>query len=259
MSVLRYPGGKTRAVKIYDKIIQEYGFDISTIISPFFGGGSVELYLHSKYASRIIANDKFMPLMTFWVALQSDRNKTIEEISKLHPITKETFYKIRQYINNWTLTDGNYYQVASFYFAVNRSSFSGSTCSGGYSIQASKDRFTQSSIDKLLTLDLNNIIFYSYDFVDFLLAQDDKTFIFLDPPYYLGSKSKLYGQNGNLHEDFDHDKLSEILKQKKNWILCYNDCHFIREKYQSYKIIDLKWAYGMNKSKKSSEILIISK
>jgi DNA adenine methylase len=42
-SPLRYPGGKTRACKIIDKIIFEY-FDINnfdTLISPFFGGGSL--------------------------------------------------------------------------------------------------------------------------------------------------------------------------------------------------------------------------
>jgi site-specific DNA-adenine methylase len=39
-SPIRYPGGKTRACKILDKVINDY-FDIrsiETIISPFFGG-----------------------------------------------------------------------------------------------------------------------------------------------------------------------------------------------------------------------------
>ena len=43
-SPLRYPGGKTRACKILDKVIKE-NFnmgEIETIVSPFFGGGSFE-------------------------------------------------------------------------------------------------------------------------------------------------------------------------------------------------------------------------
>jgi len=43
-SPLRYPGGKTRACKILDTIVNEY-FDIkqfNTILTPFIGGGSFE-------------------------------------------------------------------------------------------------------------------------------------------------------------------------------------------------------------------------
>ena len=40
--------------------------------------------------------------------------------------------------------------------------------------------------------------------------------------------------------------------------MTYNDCDFIRNLYKSYKIFNAEWNYGMNKSKKSSEIVIIS-
>ena len=39
--------------------------------------------------------------------------------------------------------------------------------------------------------------------------------------------------------------------------MTYNNCEFIRNLYKSFKIIDAEWSYGMNKSKKSSEIVII--
>jgi DNA adenine methylase len=38
--------------------------------------------------------------------------------------------------------------------------------------------------------------------------------------------------------------------------MSYNDCEAIREMYDGYEIIEAEWAYGMNKSKESSEILI---
>lgn len=44
-SLLRYPGGKSRAVKIITQYIPK---DIKVLCSPFFGGGSIELYLDSK-------------------------------------------------------------------------------------------------------------------------------------------------------------------------------------------------------------------
>ncbi len=64
-SPLRYPGGKTRACDILDEIINEKGFDKSVVISPFFGGGSFEFFLRTKYDSKLIVNDKFKPLISF--------------------------------------------------------------------------------------------------------------------------------------------------------------------------------------------------
>ena len=52
VSPLRNVGGKTRACKIIDEIINQYfkieQFDI--LVSPFFGGGSFEFYVQNKYA-----------------------------------------------------------------------------------------------------------------------------------------------------------------------------------------------------------------
>lgn len=45
MSILRYPGGKSRAVKILDKYIPS---DAKIILSPFTGGASFELFLRDK-------------------------------------------------------------------------------------------------------------------------------------------------------------------------------------------------------------------
>ena len=51
ISPLRYPGGKTRACKVLDKIlIKHFNINnIENIISPFFGGGSFEFFLQKIY------------------------------------------------------------------------------------------------------------------------------------------------------------------------------------------------------------------
>ena len=96
------------------------------------------------------------------------------------------------------------------------------------------------------------------DFEEFITNYyNDKTLMFLDPPYYLGSKSKLYGNGGDMHEAFDHDRLFKTLKNKNNWIMTYNNCEYIKKMYKDYVILETSWSYGMNKSKKSSEIVII--
>ena len=41
--------------------------------------------------------------------------------------------------------------------------------------------------------------------------------------------------------------------------MTYNNCVYIRELYKDFLILDVNWSYGMNKTKESSEIVIISK
>ena len=256
-SPLRYPGGKTRACKKLDSILNE-NFNIkqfNTVVSPFFGGGSFEFYLQNNYNFNIIANDKFIPLANFWHICQI-KNKTLcEELNKyINKITKKEFIELRKKI----MIEPDKFKQAVYYFIINRCSFSGSTLSGGFSLEASKKRFTKSSIDRVSKLNLLNFKIDNKDFETFLNKHDkDTNIIFLDPPYYLKKKSVLYGNNGDMHEHFDHEKLFTIISKKKNWIMTYNNCPYITNLYKNYKIIETSWSYCMNKSKKSSEIVII--
>jgi DNA adenine methylase len=266
-SPLRYPGGKTRACKILDKIINDY-FDIkrfNKIISPFFGGGSFEFHMQNKYGLKLIVNDKFTPLYNFWKQIKIDKTVLCDELRKITSITKEDFHNYRKTII--TLND-NILEQAISYFIINRCSFSGSTLSGGFSLESSKKRFTISSINNIELLDLTNIDIYNNDFIDFMNDNDNENendnendndrLLFLDPPYYLEKKSKLYGNNGDMHESFNHQLLFELVKTKRNWIMTYNNCDYIKNIYKDFIIIDVNWTYGMNIDKKSSEIVILS-
>ena len=259
ISPLRYPGGKTRACKIIDNILLEH-FDITnfdTIISPFFGGGSFEFYLQNKYGYKLIVNDKFTPLYNFWKQVKINKTILCDELRKIISVSKEQFINYRNTIMN--LND-NILQQSIQYFIINRCSFSGSTLSGGFSQEASNKRFTLSSINKIEELDFTNIEIYNNDFYDFINNINiNNSLMFLDPPYYLEKKSKLYGNNGDLHQDFNHNLLFDLLNTKKLWIITYNNCEYIRNLYKDFIIIDVNWSYGMNISKSSSEIIIISK
>ena len=251
-SPLRYPGGKTRACKIIESVLTKYIDIPPTLVSPFFGGGSFEFYLQNKYNLDIIANDKFTPLYKLWLSTKNNKKELCTLVDSLHPATKEQFMTYRKNI----MKETNALKQAAWYFIINRCSFSGATLSGGFSKQAAEKRFTKSSIQRLKNVDLSKTTFCNDDFTDFIPRYKNH-FMFLDPPYYLEKKSKLYGKNGDLHESFDHKKLASLLKEVPTWILCYNDCTYIRKLYEAYTIVEVNWSYGMNKSKKSSEILII--
>tara|TARA_R110000765_G_scaffold37307_1_gene82760 strand:+ start:441 stop:1226 length:786 start_codon:yes stop_codon:yes gene_type:complete len=256
-SPLRYAGGKTRACKKLDDILIEH-FDntkYDNIISPFFGGGSFEFYLQNRYGYNIIANDKFQPLVNFW-SICKHRND--ELCAKLFPaintITKETFKDFRLFI----MSEKDNLIQACMYFIINRCSFNAATLSGGFSHHNSTKRFTTSSIERIKKLNLTEFEILNMDFEEFILNNDrENSLLFLDPPYCL-LNSNLYGVDGDMHKNFDHVRLQKCLSGRKNWLMTYNDCQYIREIYKDYKIIETSWTYGINKSKKSSEIVIIN-
>lgn len=254
-SPLRYCGGKTRATKIIEEELLKHT-DITKyteIVSPFCGGASFEFHMQNKYNLKIKANDKFTPLYSFWNKLKNNKIELVTDIKKLKPVSKEQFIKYRE-----TIMTADEMTQAALYFVINRSSFSGATLSGGFSAESALKRFTVNSIQLLEKIDLSNTIFNNIDCIDFIEKNTTKTsLLFLDPPYYL-ENSKLYGKNGDMHENFDHLILNKCLDKQNNWILCYNDCEYIRKLYKKYKIIEVNWNYGMNKTKKSSEILIVN-
>lgn len=257
VSPLRYPGGKTRACKQLEEIIIENKNknEFENIISPFFGGGSFEFHMQNNYNLKIIANDKFQPLYNFWNICKNSKKELCDKLyEKLDKIDKEKFIEYRKNI----LNENDKLEQGLMYFVINRCSFSGATLSGGFSLESSKKRFTKSSIERVKNLDLSKFEIYNLDFEEFIQNHYNKNnLLFLDPPYYLEKKSKLYGNNGDMHESFDHSKLFTCLSTKTNWIMTYNKCNYITDLYKDYKIIDIGWSYGMNKSKESSEIVIL--
>jgi len=270
-SPLRYPGGKSKACKVIEAELLNNDIDLkefTTLISPFFGGGSFEFYLQNKYSYTVKANDKFTPLMSFWTSAKNNNEELYNLVKdiKAAGFSKEKFTAFRKDIMNIDIDSTNEkLKQAAYYFAINRSSFSGATLSGGFSKESSEKRFTTNSIKLIANLDLSKFQFSNEDANDFIKEHTvthatEKQLIFLDPPYYLEEKSKLYGCNGDMHEDFDHAALAETLNTTANaWAMTYNDCQYIRDLYKDYRIIDMKWNYGMNKSKKSSEILILNR
>lgn len=250
-SVLRYPGGKTRAIKHLLPLIPK-----GDICSPFIGGGSLELAVIED--RKVYAYDAFYPLYNFWNCLLNDREQLVNEIRKLHPLDKQNFTELRKSLRDCDENKGKSVEMAAAYFAINRCSFSGATLSGGFSLEASEKRFNENSIKRVENFVATNLT-VGYNSFERSIEQHKEHFLFLDPPYYLGESSKLYGNSGDMHYNFNHSLLHEILTNRTNWLLCYNDCDFIRELYKDYEIIDAKWSYGMNKTKKSSEIIILSK
>jgi DNA adenine methylase len=258
LSPLRYPGGESRAVKKFSKYRPK---DVKTICSPFFGGGSFELYCLMNYEIRVFGYELFKPLVDFWNCLVDDPERLAVIVSQYLPVvTKEQFRQLqrtfRQIQDPW--------ERAAATYVLSRTSFSGSMASGGFS-PLEKDgrngRFKQGNVEFLKNFHVPAGML-SVEHVSFeeSILRHPQEFLFLDPPYMV--ESKLYGHRGDLHE-IDHGLLADMLRSRGNWMLCYNNCLEVKRLYQGFHIIDdrdgLSWSYGMSKSKKSKEVLILSK
>lgn len=248
-SPLRYPGGKSRAVKIISKYIPQ---DTKKICSPFFGGGSLEIYF-AQNGIRVYGYDIFGPLVDFWQILLKNPKKLAINVQKYHPLKKEEFYKLQKL----QLQSKSKIERATVFFVLNRTSFSGSTLSGGMASGGvdNNPRFTKSSIDKIQSFRIKNLSVQQLDFKR-SIPRHKNILLYLDPPYLI--RNKLYGKKGDLHKNFDHQGLAKILKKRDNWILSYNDSKEIHELYSDYRILNPDWKYGMSANKKSREVLIVS-
>lgn len=252
-SPLRYPGGKTRAIKILEKILLENFGSCKTVLSPFFGGGSFELHLYDK-GYKVYGNDLFTPLYTFWTVAQKNPTGLVNAVRAKMPVTKEAFIALREAIK--TMKDP--LEVATAYYIINRTSFSGATFCGGFSAQAATGRLNEASLKTVASLKIDGVEFSNLGYAEFLSAVGAvDAVIYADPPYYISSY--IYGRDGDLHESFNHVAFATFMKGLScSWMLSYNDCPYIRDLYKGHKILPVSWSYGMNTTKESSEIVILS-
>ena len=244
-SLLRYPGGKTRAVNIILKFIPN---EVKTLCSPFLGGGSIELACTAR-GIKVYGYDIFSSLVQFWQHALEQPKKLANEVKKFYPLPKEKFYELQK---NQSIFNKAIEKAAVFY-VLNRSSYSGSTLSGGMS--PGHPRFTLSSIQRLQNFQNPLINVKKMDFKESIFFHPE-TYLYLDPPYWI--KSNLYGKNGDAHKNFDHLSLYNILRKRENWLLSYNNCPEILLLYKDYKVIFPVWKYGMSNDKNSREVLILS-
>jgi len=259
-SPLRYPGGKSKAVKYLSKFIPKF----NEFREPFFGGGSLSFYYAQENPSaKFLASDLNYELYCFWNELKNSKDKLIREIT----LIKNSYNdgrKLYKEIMDRRKNDLSCIQRAIDFFILNRITFSGIADSGGYSDQSFHKRFTDSSIERLESayMVVKNIEFFNSSYEELINKPGKDVFIFLDPPYYSTTNSKLYGKNGDLHINFDHIKFYETLKNcKHNFLITYDNNEFIRNLWSDLYHVEWKLQYGMNNYKRGycesgSEILI---
>ena len=283
-STLRYAGGKSGGV---EQIAEYIPKDITKVISPFFGGGSMEIYIAKELGIDVVGYDIFPLLVNFWQMQIHSPNELYEELKKL-PNTKKEYARIKG-ILKFHYNKGDIYEdyngtdleLAAYYWFNHQLSY-GPQFLGHMSNMWLDEKKYQRAIEKVKNFDVKNLEVYQGTF-DIQIPKYNGEFMYLDPPYYLGEDSTVFrgiypnSQSPIYHKKFDHEKLADLLKQHEGgFVLSYNDCSWIRNAYKNFEIIELTWQYSMGQGitnvskgrikqemtshiKKSSELLIIGR
>ena len=278
LSPIRYAGGKSLAVGHIIKHIPH----VKRIVSPFFGGGSVEIALAKKLNIEIIAADINPHLVNYWEHQIKYPDKLYEVLKTLSP-TKEAYLKIKKLCvrhkkNEIALTK---LERAAYYFYNHNLSYGPSYIGWPSSVYLNDDRYGR-MLEKVKNF--NAAIKIKLCHFDKMFKNYPNDFFYCDPPYFLkeqDSSSQMFAgiypdrNNPIYHNQFPHARLRDLLKTHQGgFILSYNDCTSSREYYKEYRHYYPKWQYTMGQGetrisknlknrknsyvKDSHEILIVS-
>lgn len=243
---LRYAGGKTLAVGYIVSLLPN---KLKRVISPFFGGGSVEIAIAKELGIDVVGFDIFDVLMNYWHYQINEPKKLANKIAKFKP-TKEEYAKVREIMKKHWKGEKRLQglDLASVYYFNHNYSY-GPHFLGSQSSVYLQSRRHQSTVEKVANFDVPNIKVATDRFENVIPKYKDD-FLYCDPPYYLEGDSKMFigmypHRNFPIHhKGFDHALLRDILKKHKGgFILSYNDCSTIRGWYKGFNMITPSWQY----------------
>jgi len=218
----------------------------------------VFIYMRQMFPNKTFwVNDLYFDLYQFWINAKERNEELVAAVKEMKTRFDDGKKMFEHLVDNRAFFSD--FELAVAFFALNRSTFSGTSLSGGYSQESFDKRFTESSIERLSEVSSvlgDNVRITNEDFSVLLDAPGEDVFIFLDPPYYSAEKSALYGKNGDLHKGFDHQRFADCCRRcKHKWLITYDDSPYIRDLFKDYHIEELKFNYGMNNVVKDSSML----
>lgn len=248
VSPIRYAGGKTLAV---GHVIELLPKSIKRVISPFFGGGSIEIAMSKYLDLEVVGYDIFNILMNYWKFQIESPDLLYSKLKELKP-NKETFEKIRLMLNeHWK---GNLeidpLTLAVYFFFNFNLSYGPGYMGWTSDIYLDEKRYAR-MLKKVKEFSPKNLKVGCASF-EKVFAEYPDDFFYCDPPYYIGEDSKMFKgiypmRNIPIHHNgFNHQLLRDLLKKHKGgFILSYNDCPTIREYYKEFKQFFPSWQYTM--------------
>src|SRR3990167_4724830 len=182
VSSIRYAGGKSLAV---GHILELLPDNVTKIISPFFGGGSVEIAM-SKYLDLEVRGYEIFDILCNYWKFQIEQPKLLyEELKKLKP-NKEEFERIRLILNDvWKKKIVLDPLTLAVYYVYNFNlSYGPGFMSWSSKIYLNDKRY-KAIIERIRDFKPKNLKVECSDFRE-VTKKYSNDFMYLDPPYYIG-------------------------------------------------------------------------
>lgn len=275
-SPLRYAGGKSWAVGY---VVEKLPSNLKRLISPFFGGGSIEIAVAKELNVEVLGFELFDILVNYWKVQIEQPEELYRELIKLKP-EKNTYNQIKEILKkHWK---GEIVlpslKLAAYYYFNHNLSYGPGFLGWMSSVYANQETYNR-LLERVRNFNVKNLTVKCSSFEQ-VIPNFQNDFLYCDPPYYLGEDSTLFRglypqRNFPIHHNnFNHELLRDLLYNHKNgFILSYNDSPTIRQWYKDFEIIELPIHYTMgqgetrigvnrikdnrNHIKKTKELLII--
>ena len=237
-------GGKSR---IANHLISLFPTDMDTFVEVFLGAGNILMRLNKDQFKTRAVND--LDKMVYYLF------KDIQEINEINlgDVNVDAWKRIKRQLE-WVFVAP---PAQRFGLLLNHVWFSYGGMCGSFDKKKADtgDKRVKALMKKLNVLKdhLRGVEIHNHGYDEMIqkFKDDEKAFIYCDPPYY---------QTKGYKHDINHEDLKRQLDGcKGKWMVSYNDHPYIRELYQDYHITTLETAYtikGNHKRQTKTEIII---
>jgi DNA adenine methylase len=237
-------------------------------VEPYAGGASVALaLLVGEYVAHTYLNDLDHSVYAFWYSVLNETEALCRLIrnARLSVVEWRRQRAVQQRAREVGLLELGF---STFY--LNRVNRSGIICSGGviggldqtgkWKLDA---RFNSKELVKRIETIADfrdRITLYNRDAARLLASLlprlPAKALLYLDPPYYVKGKRRLYA---NFYEHADHVRIAALLAGTKHrWLVSYDDVPEVRALYGEYRHISYRLAYAAAERYEGAEIIFVS-
>ncbi len=274
-SPLRYAGGKTLAVGFVAELLPD---NITQLVSPFIGGGAVEIAIANEVSVDVIAYDVFDVLTNYWDVQINQPEALYRRLVAFTP-SRTTFAAVKQRLKAHWQGEArlNRWDLAAHYYFNSNTSYGPHFLGWPSDVYLNETRYAK-TLTKVRGFRAPKLSVTCASFEN-SIPNHGADFLYCDPPYYLDEGKMFVGMYPHRnfpihHAGFKHDILRDLLlSHNGGFILSYNDCETIRDWYADCHISAPEWQYtfgqgdtriGINRAeknggshvKKSHELLI---
>jgi len=234
---LKWAGGKKQLLNEFEKRFppELYSGKIKTYVEPFVGGGAVLFYIINKFNfDECYIYDANEELILAYKVVQSNINELISHLEEMESKylslnedgRKDYFYFVRDIFNSnkkeidYVNYTDNWIERAAQIIFLNKTCYNGLfrvNSKGGFNVPFGKYKNpTISDKDNLLEVSrvLQNVKINIGDFELCKQVVDDRTFVYLDPPYRpLNKTSNFTSYSKDSFNDEDQTRLTSLYRK----------------------------------------------